>query len=106
MTMTSGKTFTIVIFGASGDLTQRKLIPALYNNFRKNRLPGGLRIVGFARRDWRHEQFRDHLDTGIKEFGTAFDPNVWSFVADGLLRIALPPQELIMKYIIQYHKRW
>jgi glucose-6-phosphate 1-dehydrogenase len=39
MIMNNDKTFTIVIFGASGDLTRRKLIPALYNNFRKKRLP-------------------------------------------------------------------
>jgi glucose-6-phosphate 1-dehydrogenase len=78
MIMNNGKTFTILIFGASGDLTQRKLVPALYNNFRKKRLPGGLRIVGFARRDWSDDRFRDHLGTGIKEYGTAFDPKVWS----------------------------
>jgi glucose-6-phosphate 1-dehydrogenase len=78
MIMNNGKTFTIVIFGASGDLTQRKLIPALYNNFRKKRLPCRLRIVGFARRDWSDDRFRDHLVTGLKEYGTAFDPKVWS----------------------------
>jgi len=43
---------TVVIFGASGDLTRRKLIPALYSNFKKKRLPERLRIVGFARRSW------------------------------------------------------
>ena len=69
---------TVVIFGASGDLTRRKLIPALYNNFRKKRLPAGLRIVGFARRDWSDDQFRDRLGTGVKEYGTAFDDTVWS----------------------------
>ena len=69
---------TVVIFGASGDLTRRKLIPALYNNFRKKRLPGGLRIVGFARRDWSDEQFRDQLGIGVKEYSPAFDPRVWN----------------------------
>jgi glucose-6-phosphate 1-dehydrogenase len=39
---------TIVIFGASGDLTHRKLIPALYNLYLKKRLPAGTRTVGFA----------------------------------------------------------
>jgi glucose-6-phosphate 1-dehydrogenase len=56
--MNDAKPFTIVIFGASGDLTRRKLIPALYNNFRKKRLPAGLRIVGFARREWRWRPFQ------------------------------------------------
>ncbi len=40
---------TLVIFGASGDLTSRKLIPALYELFRKNRLPKETQIVGFSR---------------------------------------------------------
>ena len=43
-------TTTIVIFGASGDLTARKLIPALYNNFKKERLPEPINVVGYARR--------------------------------------------------------
>ena len=43
-------TNTIVIFGASGDLTSRKLIPALYSLFRRQRLPEKFQIVGFARR--------------------------------------------------------
>ncbi len=40
---------TIVIFGASGDLTSRKLIPALYELHRKRRLPEDIRVVGFSR---------------------------------------------------------
>ena len=43
---------TYVIFGATGNLSRVKLMPALYNNFQKKRLPAGVRIVGFARRDW------------------------------------------------------
>ena len=46
------KPTTVVIFGASGDLTQRKLVPALYNLHRKERIPATLNIVGFARRPW------------------------------------------------------
>ena len=68
---------TIVIFGASGDLTRRKLMPALYHNFIKKRLPAGLRIVGFARRDWRDDQFRDHLGSGVKKHAGGFDADVW-----------------------------
>ncbi|PIU31577.1 MAG: glucose-6-phosphate dehydrogenase [Syntrophobacteraceae bacterium CG07_land_8_20_14_0_80_61_8] len=78
------KPFTIVIFGASGDLTHRKLIPALYNNFRKKRLPAGLRIVGFARRDWSDDQFREELERGVKEHGTGFDPTAWQAFARSL----------------------
>ncbi len=76
--------FIIVIFGASGDLTRRKLIPALYNNFRKRRLPAGFRIVGFARRDWSDHQFRERLGSGAKENGAGFDPAVWQEFARSL----------------------
>jgi glucose-6-phosphate 1-dehydrogenase len=48
---------TLVIFGASGDLTQRKLIPALFSLFLKGSIPG-VRIVGFARREWDTAGFR------------------------------------------------
>lgn len=55
---------TIVILGASGDLTQRKLVPALYNLQRKGRLPVGTRIVGFARRPYTHDSFRERMRGG------------------------------------------
>lgn len=75
---------TVVIFGASGDLTQRKLIPALYNNFRKRRLPSRIRIVGFARRDWTDDFFRDRLREGVQKYGgTTFDESAWkNFAAE------------------------
>ncbi len=75
----SARGITVVIFGASGDLTQRKLIPALFNNFKKNRLPEGLRIVGVARRDWSADQFRERLRDGVKAYGgIAFDEGAWN----------------------------
>ena len=58
---------TILIFGASGDLTQRKLIPALFNLYQKDRLPES-KIVGTSRSDFTHDQFRQHLLQGIKEY--------------------------------------
>lgn len=82
--MNDDRSTTIIIFGASGDLTRRKLIPALYNNFRKKRLPGDLRIVGFARRQWSDDQFRQQLEDGIKAHGTGFDPKVWLTFARSL----------------------
>ncbi len=54
---------TIVIFGATGDLTHRKLIPALYTIHAMGDLPTGTRVIGFARREKSHEQFRDELET-------------------------------------------
>lgn len=72
---------TIVIFGASGDLTQRKLIPALYNSFRKGRLPEQIRIVGFARRPWDDDAFRTPLHQGVQEFSGHYDAELWQSFA-------------------------
>jgi len=76
---------TIVIFGASGDLTQRKLIPALYNNFKKGRLSECANIVGFARRPYTNETFRAHLLEGVTQFSEAtYDPQAWEAFAQHL----------------------
>ena len=73
---------TIVIFGASGDLTQRKLIPALYNLYRKQRLPPDVRIVGYARRPYSHAEFRQLVRTGVAEFSPdSFDAALWDTFA-------------------------
>jgi len=77
---------TIVIFGASGDLTARKLIPALYNNYKKNRLISPIKIIGVARRDWNDEYFRQTLKDGLKEHGgSAFDETTWDKFAQNML---------------------
>ena len=76
---------TIVIFGASGDLTSRKLIPALYNNFKKWRLPEQVNVVGFARRPYNDETFRDLLREGVIKFTVeSFDATVWEKFAERL----------------------
>lgn len=59
---------SIIIFGASGDLTQRKLIPSLFNLFRKGRLPKQFRIVGSGNTVFTDDQFRAHLADGLKQF--------------------------------------
>lgn len=69
---------TMVIFGASGDLTHRKLIPALYSLHCKGRLPEGFSIVGYSRTPFSHADFRDRLREAIKEFSpAAFQPESW-----------------------------
>ncbi len=69
---------TLVIFGATGDLTWRKLIPALYENYRKGRLPECPFVVGFARRPWTDGEFRSRLrEEAAAVLEKAFDPGVW-----------------------------
>lgn len=69
---------TIVIFGASGDLTSRKLIPALYELYRKKRLPEKTRVVGFSRTKFSHEAWRDKLGETTANFvGGKFDEALW-----------------------------
>lgn len=70
---------TIVIFGASGDLTSRKLIPALYSLFKKDKLDEVVRIVGVSRSRFEHEQFRDSLRQVASKFaGKLFDDETWN----------------------------
>jgi len=70
---------SIVIFGASGDLTHRKLLPALYDNFRKGRLDGVRQIVGYARRDWGNDTFIARARDGIEQFASSeVDPVTWT----------------------------
>ena len=76
---------TIIIFGATGDLTWRKLIPALYNNFKKGRLSGCANIIGYARRPFTDEDFRTHLREGTTQFSPeTFDEAVWNTFASQL----------------------
>lgn len=58
----------MVIFGATGDLTNRKLIPALYQLSLADQLPDDLVIIGFARREWGDEKMKDILAAGVREF--------------------------------------
>jgi len=69
----------IVIFGASGDLTRRKLAPGLYNLAREELLPENTAIVGYGRTDLSDEQFRRQLSEGVSEFSRTqpLDEDVW-----------------------------
>ncbi len=70
---------TIVIFGASGDLTSRKLVPALYRLFQKKRLPPETRVVGFARSKFDSDAWRTKLAETTKQFtGSDFDQGQWA----------------------------
>ena len=69
---------TVVIFGATGDLTHRKLIPALYNLAVDGELPTGVKIIGFARREKSDEEFRSGLaEINRKVSRSGLDERVW-----------------------------
>ncbi|HKY52738.1 MAG TPA: hypothetical protein VJM08_00470, partial [Anaerolineales bacterium] len=83
--MDNGLPTSIVIFGASGDLTQRKLVPSLFNLYRKGRLPKQFRIVGYGNTAFSDEQFRTHLKDGMKEFATfKYKSEEWASFANNL----------------------
>ncbi|MBK8784087.1 MAG: glucose-6-phosphate dehydrogenase [Anaerolineales bacterium] len=85
----NGLLTTIIIFGASGDLTQRKLIPSLFNLFRKRRTPKRFQIVGFGGTVFTDEQFREHLYKGMKDHaGYEFTDEEWSIFAPNLHYLA------------------
>jgi glucose-6-phosphate 1-dehydrogenase len=78
--------FAAVIFGASGDLTSRKLMPALFNLWREGRLPETFAIVGFARRDKTADQFREEMRAGVEKFSRVppASPEQWAAFAQRL----------------------
>jgi glucose-6-phosphate 1-dehydrogenase len=69
---------TVMIFGASGDLTSRKLIPALYHLFRRGFLSADSIVIGVARRPLTDDEFRAGMEDSVREHaGDRFDENVW-----------------------------
>jgi glucose-6-phosphate 1-dehydrogenase len=83
--------FTLTIFGATGDLTHRKLMPALFSLFRQGLLPDRFAVVGFARRDYTDETFRTWMGESIRKFAAtppqpgeieAFLPHVFYHLGD------------------------
>jgi glucose-6-phosphate 1-dehydrogenase len=76
----------VVIFGASGDLTRRKLVPALYNLGLERLLPNNFAVVGFARRPIPHDEFRKQMLDGVNAFSRSrpAQPAVWDNFSQGL----------------------
>ena len=75
----------MVIFGATGDLTRSRLVPALYNLFAERRLPTGFTVIGFARRPWSDEDFRTQMRRACErgcELGLA--PGIWESFEESL----------------------
>src|SRR5258708_35652182 len=65
----------LVIFGASGDLTRRKLLPALYQLARGQRLPARFTVVSVARSELTDDQFRQPFPDALKEFAAVANPD-------------------------------
>ena len=60
--------FAMIIFGASGDLTKRKLMPALYSLFREKRLTGDFHILGIGRTIYSDEDYRSYISGELRTF--------------------------------------
>ena len=87
-TKDNGLPTSIIIFGASGDLTQRKLVPSLFNLYCKGRLPKQFRIVGYGSSDFSDDSFRAHLTEGMKEFSDAkYTAKEWNEFASNIFFI-------------------
>ena len=81
----------LVILGAAGDLTHRKLLPALYNLFLDKALPEKFSILGIDRKPMEQEAFRNHLHEGINQFsrrGKA-EGEGWSHFSDSFRYVSL-----------------
>lgn len=74
----------LTIFGITGNLAERKLLPALYSLKAQDLLPKDLYIVGFSRRDWTHEFLREHLADIIKKNVKDYDSKILGQILDGV----------------------
>ncbi|MFC6079441.1 glucose-6-phosphate dehydrogenase [Microbispora bryophytorum] len=75
----------LVLFGVTGDLAKRKLLPAIYDLGNRGLLPPGFSLVGFARRDWAHEDFAQVTYEAVKEHArTPFREEVWKQLSEGI----------------------
>src|SRR6202522_4696804 len=75
----------VVMFGVTGDLARKKLMPALYDLANRGLLPPGFCVVGSARRDWEHEDFATITEQAIKEHArTPFRETVWKQLQEGV----------------------
>jgi glucose-6-phosphate 1-dehydrogenase len=75
----------LVMFGVTGDLARKKLMPALYDLANRGLLPPGFSLVGFARRDWEHEDFAQVTYEAVKEHArTPFRETVWKQLSEGV----------------------
>jgi glucose-6-phosphate 1-dehydrogenase len=76
---------SVVIFGVTGDLSRKKVMPAIYDLANRGLLPPGFALVGFARRDWADEDFGQVVYEAVKKHArTPFRQEVWDRLAEGI----------------------
>src|SRR3954471_2215557 len=75
----------LIIFGVTGDLSRKKLMPAVYDLANRGLLPPGFALVGFARRDWEDQDFEKIVYEAVKQYSrTPFDEDVWKQLSAGI----------------------
>jgi glucose-6-phosphate 1-dehydrogenase len=75
----------LIIFGVTGDLARKKLMPAVYDLANRGLLPPGFALVGFARRDWEDQDFAKVVHDAVEQYArTPFDEDVWKQLAEGI----------------------
>ena len=75
---------TLVIFGVTGDLARKKLMPAVYDLANRGLLPPGFSLVGYARRDWASQDFAQIVEESVKQYArTEFRQEVWDQLNEG-----------------------
>ncbi|MFM6971973.1 MAG: glucose-6-phosphate dehydrogenase [Rhodoluna sp.] len=76
---------SLVIFGVTGDLSRKKLMPAVYDLANRGLLPPGFSLVGFARRDWKNQDFGKVVKEAVKQYArTPWNESVWKQLATGI----------------------
>ncbi len=86
----------MVIFGASGDLTARKLMPALYNLALNRYLPAGFSVIGVALTPWSEQEFKTQMAEAVTKYSRTqpVDRSVWQSFAEGLRYVAMTFDDL------------
>ena len=75
---------SLVLFGVTGDLARKKLMPAIYDLANRGLLPPGFSLVGFARRDWANQDFGQVVHEAVKQYArTPFSEHVWRNLSEG-----------------------
>jgi glucose-6-phosphate 1-dehydrogenase len=76
---------SLVIFGVTGDLSRKKLMPAVYDLANRGLLPAGFSLVGFARREWKNQDFGKVVKEAVKQYArTPWNESVWKQLSENI----------------------